>query len=56
MHFGSFVAWPFASWPFAAWAFGAWRLVVWEPDPSRENYAHAVVACAYAREGSGTEL
>ena len=24
-------------------------MVVWEPDPSRENYTHAVVACAYSR-------
>ena len=26
------------------------------PDPSYENYAHAVVACARGKEGSGTEL
>ena len=24
--------------------------IVWEPDPSREKYAHAIVARAYARE------
>ena len=34
----------------------AWFKLVWEPDPSRENYAHVVVASAHAREGSGTEL
>ena len=25
--------------------------IVWEPDPSRENYAHAVVACARGAVG-----